>query len=162
MAPLIHSSMKPIFIVSYKNVIGKHAMFSQRDVDAIYTESQALGYFPCYKASEFTTKKVWHPLRIDELAPPKLLVTRSDQSTKSHLKKKKKTSRDWRSRLIIRGINHIDVPFLQRSYERRIYHILTGWIIDAGTVRGFPRYIRAKRAIRRLYPQPGRGVPETE
>ncbi|MBP9773052.1 MAG: hypothetical protein KBD00_00295 [Candidatus Peribacteraceae bacterium] len=150
LSPIIASAAKSVFIVSYKNVIGRHAMFSQRDVDAVYTESRNLGYFPCYKASEFTTKKLWQPLLISHLEKPQRLASRVQLYPKKKRKKKVQQSR-WRSRLLVRGINRIDVPFLQRSYERRVFHVLTSWIVDAGTVRGLPSYMRMKSALARKY-----------
>lgn len=68
--PLIESSSRPVFIVSYRNGIGYDAAYSQADVDAIWSEAAALGYHPCLKATEFITEGIWHALDIDRLRPP--------------------------------------------------------------------------------------------
>jgi hypothetical protein len=60
--PLILRSNKPVFIVSYKNGIGFERQFSQKDFNAIASESDQLGYQPCYKVTEFTTNGKWHTL----------------------------------------------------------------------------------------------------
>lgn len=56
---LIRRLNKPVFIVSYKKGIGREDLFHQHDFSSIYTESQKLGYKPCYKSSEFTRKGEW-------------------------------------------------------------------------------------------------------
>lgn len=62
LVPLLRSTQKPVFVVSYKNGIGFEPEYSQRDLNAIASESVRLGYQPCYKVTEFTTKGVWHTL----------------------------------------------------------------------------------------------------
>lgn len=58
---------KPILVVSYNQGIGFEAKFTQRDYDAIYTQSQQLGLVPCYKVSEFTTRQTWHTTDFENL-----------------------------------------------------------------------------------------------
>lgn len=65
-------SETPIFVVSYKRGIGREAQFRQGEFDAIYTESEELGYRPCYKGSEYVTGGMWHCLRGEELEKVKL------------------------------------------------------------------------------------------
>lgn len=65
----LHKS-KPTFIVSYKKGIGRDSAYTQDDMNLIFSESQELGYIPCYKATEYKTSGVWHGLRIDDYASP--------------------------------------------------------------------------------------------
>jgi len=73
--PLLSSTQKPVFVVSYKNGIGFEPQYSQNDLNSIASESQRLGYNPCYKVTEFTTKGKWHALDCSQLKP----VVRLDQ-----------------------------------------------------------------------------------
>ncbi|MDH5533492.1 MAG: hypothetical protein OEX81_03640 [Candidatus Pacebacteria bacterium] len=59
---LIKELKKPVFIVSYKQGIGQEDIFRQNDFNAIHTEGLKIGYKPCYKSSEFTTKGEWFNL----------------------------------------------------------------------------------------------------
>lgn len=129
--PIINRSNKPIFIVSYKSVIGNHKDFTQRDLDAIYSESASVGYMPCYKASEFTTRRTWHNLDADKLREvhptPLPTVQRSRLST-------------WCAsmpfaRRVTAMVNSIDLHFAERMYESRFWRRALGWIADAITVR---------------------------
>ena len=74
--PLVDPLSTPVFVVSYKRGIGREKHYSQAEFDAVYSESQALGYVPCYKASEYTTKRVWHNLRFEQLQPVQQLAPR--------------------------------------------------------------------------------------
>lgn len=67
---LLKNTKKPVFVVSYKEGIGYEKQFTQQDVNAIFSESQSLGYFPCLKVTEFTTGKKWHMLDPSLLKPP--------------------------------------------------------------------------------------------
>lgn len=62
LVPHILSSDKPTFVVSYRKGIGRDSEYSQEDYNHIFTESKVLHYVPCYKATEFKTKKRWHAL----------------------------------------------------------------------------------------------------
>lgn len=53
----------PVFVVSYKRGIGFDAQYAQRDVDAVFSEANTIGYRPCIKATEFVTRGTWHNLR---------------------------------------------------------------------------------------------------
>lgn len=65
--PLLSSTQKPVFVVSYKNGIGFEPQYSQHDYNSIASESQRLGYQPCYKVTEFTTKGKWHALDCSQI-----------------------------------------------------------------------------------------------
>ncbi len=68
----IKASKKPVFVVSYKDGIGFEEQFSQRDLDLVFSEAEALHYAPCLKATEFTTNGVWHALRLEKFQRPEL------------------------------------------------------------------------------------------
>ncbi len=59
---LVHSTKKPTFVVSYKEGIGYEPSFTQEDLEAIFTEVDQIGYSPCIKLTEFTTRGIWHVL----------------------------------------------------------------------------------------------------
>lgn len=67
--PIIDSTKKPVFIVSYKKGIGREPKYTQSDFDSVYTESLKLGYNPCFKATEYTTNGWWHALDFTQLQP---------------------------------------------------------------------------------------------
>lgn len=69
---LIDSS-KPTFVVSYYQGIGREPAYTQHIYDRIYTDSQHLGYIPCYKATEFTTDGVWHALKPEFYRTPEFV-----------------------------------------------------------------------------------------
>ncbi len=69
----IKEAKKPVFVVSYKNGIGFEEQFSQQDIDLMFSESEALHYAPCLKATEFTTDGIWHPLKLEKLKKPDLI-----------------------------------------------------------------------------------------
>ncbi len=82
---LIQAAKRPVFVVSYKNGIGSEPQFSQADIDAIFTESEALGYNPCLKVTEFTTHGIWHTLDLSLLQRPSSTVVVSKASPKTPL-----------------------------------------------------------------------------
>jgi hypothetical protein len=82
--PLLKHTKKPIFVVSYKDGIGYESQYTQRDIDAVFSESTALGYLPCLKVTEFTTHGVWHMLDLSKLKPPIISQRPSPISSYSH------------------------------------------------------------------------------
>jgi len=68
----IRQAKKPVFVVSYKQGIGREPSFTQQDFDTIATEANQLGYAPCYKGTEFTTHGEWHAVRLEGIQPPSL------------------------------------------------------------------------------------------
>jgi hypothetical protein len=67
--PLISSTSKPVFVVSYRDGIGYDSAYRQTDLQAIWADAASLNYSPCLKATEFVTDNVWHALRIDSIDP---------------------------------------------------------------------------------------------
>ncbi len=67
--PLIAAD-KPVFVVSYRHGIGQEAAYRPSDLDAIWSEAAALGYAPCLKATEYTTRGIWHTLDLETVRPP--------------------------------------------------------------------------------------------
>ncbi|MHA6513813.1 hypothetical protein [Tessaracoccus sp. Z1128] len=61
---------KPVFVVSYRYGIGFEGAYRPQDLDVIWSDAAALGYSPCLKASEFTTRGTWHALDLAEVRPP--------------------------------------------------------------------------------------------
>jgi AraC-like DNA-binding protein len=68
--PVISANHKPVFVVSYRDGISYDAMYSQADIDAIWSEAAALGYSPCLKATEYITHGTWHALELAEVQEP--------------------------------------------------------------------------------------------
>ncbi|MDB4979054.1 MAG: hypothetical protein JWM56_1240 [Candidatus Peribacteria bacterium] len=124
----IRQSPVPVFIVSYKQAIGKHTAFSQHDINLIHSESMALGYAPCYKASEFTTRGTWHNLDFFTLQPPSSVEYSTTLNTNTDISLPG-------AGFITYLINRFGTLFLERMYERPTYRKLFGWIIDRLTTR---------------------------
>ena len=110
--PLLQARKKPVFIVSYNKGIGREPHYSQTDFDAIYTESKQLNYAPCYKASEFTTKKIWHNLFIEEFRKPTYVT---DIRFLPYTIK----SKNLRGRKLLKLYNKLYNPLLTALYEKR-------------------------------------------
>ena len=110
--PLLKTRGKPVFIVSYRKGIGREPHYSQTDFDTIYTESKQLNYAPCYKASEFTTGKIWHNLLVDEFRKP---VQFTDVRFLPYTIK----SKNLRGRKLLRIYNKLYNPLLTALYEKR-------------------------------------------
>ncbi len=79
---LIHETKKPVFVVSYNKGIGDEERYSQQNIDDIFSESAQLGHCVCLKATEFTTKNVWHTIRINEYQSPKITSSTPHVSSK--------------------------------------------------------------------------------
>ncbi len=142
LAPILETARVPVFIVSYKKTIGGHGAVSQRDLDAVHTESKILGYHPCYKCAEFTTDKVWHNLKTDALRP-----VREIELPAVKVPSTAKRSMPLAGRLL-RVINRMDRPMMERIYERRYARVLLGWVIDSVTMRQMPSLRLKRRAVR--------------
>ncbi len=122
--PFVQPLSKPVFVVSYKKGIGRERHYSQADFDAVYSESQEVGYVPCYKASEFTTKGLWHNLRYEQLQPVKRiegirLKATSVVGNVPRLPGGKHLSRTF---------NRFYVPALDRYYENKLVRRSMGWL----------------------------------
>lgn len=62
------NKQKPLFIVSYEKGIGREKSFNTRHYSTIFQDAQQHTYLPCLKATEFTTKKIWHAMLTDMLS----------------------------------------------------------------------------------------------
>lgn len=87
LSQIIAGSRIPILVVSYKQGIGRDNEFSQKDFNAIFSESKKIGYVPCYKGTEFITNGTWHDLRAETLKPVKNIVLNSPAYVPNSLKK---------------------------------------------------------------------------
>lgn len=122
--PLVQPLSRPVFVVSYKKGIGREQHYSQADFDAIYSESQQVGYIPCYKASEYTTRGVWHNLRYDQLKP----VQRIEGLNLKTRIKVGDLPRLPGGRWLPRVFNRLYVPTLLRYYENKLFRRGLGWL----------------------------------
>ncbi len=122
--PLVKPSSTPVFVVSYKRGIGREKHYSQAEFDAVYSESRALGYVPCYKASEYTTKGVWHNLRFEQLQPVQQLTKprKRIKATKQEL------PRLPGGPVFSRVVNRYYVPAMRRYYENKMVRRSMGWL----------------------------------
>jgi hypothetical protein len=122
--PLVESLSKPVFVVSYNKGIGREKHYSQADFDAVYSESQTLGYAPCYKASEYTTKGVWHNMRLEQIQPVRhveaghsnAMITTTDLPQLPG------------GRYLSRTFNRLYVPTMHRYYENMLVRRSMGWL----------------------------------
>ncbi len=73
---VIEKAKGRVFVVSYDRGIGREEMYGQEEVDAIWSEAGSLGYWPCYKASEFTTNGLWECLKVSNLKLPRKVKVR--------------------------------------------------------------------------------------
>ncbi len=123
---------KPVFIVSYKRVIGRHSRLTQSDIDAIHSESAVIGYQPCYKASEFTTRGRWHNLSPGSFRQPAMIAqVVTPKNSRTHAKPPF-------SSLLVRLIDIGDRTVLMAIYERRLFRKLFGWLLDSIIMRQLP------------------------
>jgi len=122
--PLIQPLSRPVFVVSYKRGIGRERHYSQADFDAVYTESQAMGYAPCYKASEYTTRGVWHNLRYEQLRPIHRIEGIRSKATPSVGSIPRLPGGKHLSSLF----NRFYVPALDRYYENKLVRRSMGWL----------------------------------
>lgn len=72
--PLLSSTDKPTFIVSYKKGIGFDSSFTQDELDTWWTDAHTHGYIPCLKATEYITNKIWHGIKWESVTPPRILA----------------------------------------------------------------------------------------
>ena len=62
---------KKSFVVSYLDGIGRDGQFGQEVFDKIFTESEELGYWPCYKGTEYIDNGVWKVIEKDRVGKVK-------------------------------------------------------------------------------------------
>ncbi|MAS34405.1 MAG: hypothetical protein CL610_10385 [Anaerolineaceae bacterium] len=122
--PLVRPSSTPVFVVSYNKGIGREKHYSQADFDAVYSESQMLGYVPCYKASEYTTKRVWHNLRFEQIQPVQRVEPRRKKVKLVENSLPQLPGGRWLSWLF----NRMYVPAMVRYYENKLIRRSMGWL----------------------------------
>lgn len=62
---------KPVFVVSYDNGVGMAPQFSQEDIDNVFSEAVNSRFALSLKGSEYTTRGIWHNLRLEPLRQPR-------------------------------------------------------------------------------------------
>jgi hypothetical protein len=122
---------KPVFVVSYMKIIGGHPALSQRDIDAVHSESAALGYAPCYKATEFTTDEAWHNLDPNSFDAPSIMPV-IPAAMKARVRSVPLPG------LVVRLCNRLDRAVLYIAHEHKRGRALFGWIVDLATTRRMP------------------------
>ncbi|MBZ0299062.1 MAG: hypothetical protein K8J31_04940 [Anaerolineae bacterium] len=122
--PLVSPLTLPVFVVSYHKGIGREKQYSQADLNAVYSESQALGYAPCYKASEYTTKHVWHNMRFEQLQPVHKVESRRAQAVTLESDIPRLPGGRWLSRVF----NRFYVPAMERYYENKLVRRSMAWL----------------------------------
>jgi hypothetical protein len=122
--PLVQPVSKPVFVVSYKQGIGRERQYSQAEFNAVYSESQAVGYVPCYKASEYTTKGMWHNLRYEDLQP----VQKIEGVGLKAMAAASDMPRLPGGKYLSRTFNRFYVPTLDRYYENKLVRRGFGWL----------------------------------
>lgn len=116
---LILESNKPVFVVSYKKGIGRDNMYTQKEFDAIFTESQVLGYMPCYKGSEFISDNTWHAIEPHGLRfPQKIKIPQKTQRISKIIKGKK----------LLPLYNFLYNPLLTGLFESKILRHSFQWL----------------------------------
>lgn len=78
LVPLIKSTKKPVFIVSYKQGIGFDEEFSQKEINLWWSDALRHKYTPCLKATEYVTRGQWHGLRWENLGQPQKIERDKD------------------------------------------------------------------------------------
>lgn len=128
---LIQQSPVPVCVVSYRHAIGRHPASRQQDLNAVFSESQDLGYVPVYKGTEFTTDGRWHNLDPTRYQP----VTRAAYTHRTH---HGRTAALPLSRVIASMVSRCGTPFLRAVYERRWVRRTCGWVVVLLTTRRYP------------------------
>ncbi len=118
---LFSNLKKDIFVVSYKEGIGKEKLYQQHDFDAICSEANFLGYNPCYKASEYTHHGIWQNLDFSKINKVEATNSLWPQVPKNH--RDKKVPELGISKLL----NHLYVPTLEKYYENRFIRKIGNW-----------------------------------
>jgi hypothetical protein len=122
--PLVQPLSKPVFVVSYKRGIGRERHYSQADFDAVYSESQTMGYIPCYKASEYTTRGVWHNLRFEQIQPVQQIEGIRFKAARAVEEMPRLPGGPYLSSVL----NRIYVPTLSGYYENKFVRKSLGWL----------------------------------
>lgn len=119
---LLASRKKPTFIVSYKAGIGREPAFTQQDLDAIATESNELGYSPCYKGTEFTTNGEWHAVRLEGIHKPK--TTAGESEKPKHVQKKTLGKASFIGKVLTQRLDRFYSRLVRAQYEQAWLHTI--------------------------------------
>lgn len=119
---IITKAKKPVFIVSYKQGIGRDGNFSQTDFDSIFTEANSLGYVPCYKMTEFVTNGVWHAIDPDKFQP----VSLAGSGKFAKRVDRKLTTLPWP--MLAKLYNRLYSPLLATYFENRLARGAFSWV----------------------------------
>jgi hypothetical protein len=122
--PLVEPLNVPVFVVSYNKGIGREKHYSQADFDAVYSESQTVGYAPCYKASEYTTRRVWHNLRFEQLEPVRKVEALKSKVVTVGRDLPKLPGGRWLGHVF----NRLYVPTMNRYFENKLVRHSMGWL----------------------------------
>lgn len=138
--PLISRTKKPVFVVSYRQGIGIDGQMLQSDFNALRSDAYLLGYSPCYKATEYKTRGVWHALRYEQLEKPEISIP-GDVVT--HIQRIGQKKSSVIGRLSTRLLGRYYATVMQHIFERRVV---------AAAIQKTGIYSKALRTSR-YYPQ---------
>ncbi|WP_162909716.1 hypothetical protein [Aggregatilinea lenta] len=136
--PLIAADDKPVFVVSYRDGIGHDAAYTQAEIDAIWCEAAALGYFPALKATEYITDGTWHALDLSGIHAPNRsgCAERTDISASEPVRPSR-----WIERRLADAGSAIYAPTLRASLENTILaHVVSRLKLDTRVMRAGRRY----------------------
>lgn len=110
---------KPVFVVSYKNGIGQEAAYTQKEIDAIFSEAAQSKFCPALKGSEFTTNEIWHNLNPDFYTKPDT----SKEIPASTMQPRKSVPKFLR-KFIARNYNRLFTLYMESRIVRFIFQRL--------------------------------------
>lgn len=140
LAPVIRSADVPVFIVSYRRGIGFDRSFTHQDMMRIATDARRLGYYPCFKGTEYKTNGVWHALDVTTLprVVPAVMSMHTEPRQRHPASLRNRSYTDW---LLMRITGTIGPAAMRMTFESRL-----AW--NALVAIGIPqRLLRSKRHI---------------
>lgn len=117
--PHTDRGMKPFVIISYNQGIGYETAYTQHDFDSIYTESQKVGYVPCYKVSEFTTDSIWHRADFSKLRTVKKIELKKKQVSTSVSENSDKSMPLLKNSHLMNIISYAIVPLMNLFFNHK-------------------------------------------
>lgn len=123
---VVASTKKPVMVVSYKQGIGREPLYRQTDYDAIFTESQKVGYIPAYKASEFTDQGVGKNMDFTKIKPVSLI---KDLNLESIIHPPYKS---LKFKPLARMYNRWYLNFMEKYYESDVMRKSFNWVYYRG------------------------------
>lgn len=122
---LIKSTKKPVFVLSYEKGIGFEPEYSQEDYDSIASEADILGYKPCYKVSEFTTKGRWHVLNFSKI---RKIHIRKERMKQYDYTSSKLGSRPWYAGMLALCIDRMGIPLATLYFENNLLNRMGNFV----------------------------------